>query len=334
MMTRREVVSLIILVLVIAYGAYQYVTREFSDTHSRYLLDTIVEISGSSNSKSVTQHILAMFDYVAEFEKKFDEYDPNSMIARINSSSEEVFPMDPDLYEMLVIADSLYQLTDGAFDITIKPVWDLWDFNAEQPTPPDSMLIKETLLKVGFDKIRYSKDQLIKPAGMQITLGAIAKGHIFDKVSKRMQELGLKRGFINSRSSICFFGDKMQPIVYITHPRKVDDTIASFRLNDMCVGTSGDYQQYYEVGEHRYHHIINAHTGYPMEDVFSVTVLHPSAAWADGLSTALFLMPPDKALEYVTTQSQANCVIYYLQEDSIVSLKSAGMKELDFTENI
>lgn len=333
-MTRREVLSLIILVLVIAYGAYKYITREFSDTHSRYLLDTIVEISGSSNSKSVTQHILAMFNYVAEFEKKFDEYDPNSMIAQMNSSSEEVFPMDPDLYEMLIIADSLYRLTDGAFDITIKPVWDLWNFNAEQPSVPDSTLIKETLQMVGFDKLHYTKDKLIKPSGMQITLGAIAKGYVFDKVSQRMQEHGLKRGFINSRSSICFFGEKMQPIVYITHPRKVDDTIASFRLHNMCVGTSGDYQQYFEVDDHRYHHIINAHTGYPVDDVFSVTVLHPSAAWADGLSTALFLMPPEIALEYAKDHDQANCVIYYRHDDSIVSLKSAGMKELDFTENI
>jgi thiamine biosynthesis lipoprotein len=71
-----------------------------------------------------------------------------------------------------------------------------------------------------------------------------------------------------------------------------------------------------------------------VESVFSVTVIHPSAAWADGLATALFLMPPEKALDYVTGSKDTNCVIYYRQDDSIVSLKSAGMKALDFSENL
>lgn len=114
----------------------------------------------------------------------------------------------------------------------------------------------------------------------------------------------------------------------------MDATIASFRLDNRSVGTSGDYQQYFEHEGTRYHHIIDAHTGYPVEDIFSVTVIHPSAAWADGLSTALFLMPPDAAMEYITSLKDTNCVIYYLQDDAIVSLKSSGMKDLEFSENL
>lgn len=333
-MTRKEIVSLIILVLVISYGAYQYITREYSDTHSRYILDTIVEISASSNSKGVTANILSIFEFIQDFERKFNEFDEHSYISSINSAQSEEFPMDADLYAMLCIADSLYHVTGGTFDITIKPVWDLWDFKAEEPLPPDPELLQQELQKVGFERLYFDQDKLIKPRDMQITLGAIAKGYIFAKASVLMQEKGLKRGFINSRSSISFFGEEMQPIVYITHPRKVDDTIASFKLLNQSVGTSGDYQQYFEHDGQRYHHILDAHTGYPVQDIFSVTVIHPDAAWADALSTALFLMPPEAALDYVTQHEDINCVIYYRQDDAIVSLKSTGMKALNFTENL
>ncbi len=242
--------------------------------------------------------------------------------------------MDEDLYEMLCIADSLYQITDGAFDITIKPVWDLWNFNSPDPLPPTPEAIEKQLENVGFSKLHYDQNTLYKPKGMQISLGAIAKGYIFDKAATRMQEMGIRHGFINSRSSISFFGEQVSPLVYITHPRNNDDTIASFRPHNNAVGTSGDYQQYFEYEGQRYHHIIDAKSGYPVPNVFSVTVIHPSAAWADGLATALFLMLPEQAMDYVTKRSDTNCVIYYLQDEGIVSLKSNGMKNLEFQENL
>ncbi|MCK9334497.1 MAG: FAD:protein FMN transferase, partial [Candidatus Cloacimonetes bacterium] len=159
-MTRKEILSLLILILVLSYGAYKYITREYNDTHSRYLLDTIVEISAGSNNKNVTTHIFSIFDYIEDFESKFNEFDAQSLISKINHSEEEEFAMDEDLYAMLVIADSLYQVTDGAFDITIKPVWDLWDFNSENPIPPDPKLLKSALDMVGFDKIYFDKEKL------------------------------------------------------------------------------------------------------------------------------------------------------------------------------
>lgn len=334
MMTRKEIASLIILIVVVSYGAYKFATREYSDTHSRYILDTIVEISAGSNSKSITNNILAIFDLIQGFEDKFNEYSEQSYISSINNSSATEFPMDEDLYAMLVIADSLYRITDGAFDVTIKPVWDLYAFNSPDQTPPDPKLIEQEMKRVGFDRIYFDREKLIKPQGMQLSLGAIAKGYIFDKAAAQMKAKELKHGFINSRSSISFFGEKMKPIVYITHPRKLDDTIASFRLHNLSVGTSGDYQQFYEVDGRRYHHILDARTGYPVENVFSVTVIHPSAAWADGLSTALFVMSPSAAMDYVTECENTNCVIYYRQDDSIVSMKSTGMKALEFNENL
>ncbi|MDD2230876.1 MAG: FAD:protein FMN transferase, partial [Candidatus Cloacimonetes bacterium] len=298
------------------------------------ILDTIVEISATSKSKNVSSEIEKTFNLIQDFESKFNEYNPESMLAMINSSEEELFEMDPDLYELLVIADSLWQMTDGSFDPTIKPVWDLWNFGAEEHSIPDSLLILAELEKVDFSRLKYDEKQLYKPQGMQITFGAIAKGYILDKALEYMKERHLLKGFINSRSSMTFFGYKISPLVYIQHPRKDDDSIASFKVNNLSIGTSGDYQQYFELDGERYHHILDAHTGLPVQNIFSVTVVSEKAAWADGLCTALFTMDPQEALEKVRAMPNTNTVIYYLQDDAIFSLKTEGMKSLHFNENL
>lgn len=333
-MSKNEIISLIIVLAVISYATYKFITREYTETRSKYILDTIVEISATSKSKNVGNEIEAVFTYIQALEKKLNEYDPHSLIAQINDSSDDVFPMDPDLYNLLVVSDSLYKMSDGSFDPSIKPVWDLWGFNSENPKVPDSLLIKDTLKKVDFSRIRYNDKNLHKPAGMQLTFGSISKGYILDKAMANMKKRGLYRGFINSRSSMCFFGYKIAPLVYIQHPRKADDSIASFRINELSVGTSGDYQQFFEQDGIRYHHILNAKTGMPVEDIFSLTVVAKNTAFADGLSTALFTMDPNTALQIVSDLMQTNCIIYHELEDTIVSLKSEGIRDLEFSEKI
>ncbi len=152
-MTRREIISLIILVCVIGYGAYQFVTREYTEIRSKHIMDTIVEISAHSKSKTVGSDIEDVFDFIRELQTKLDEYDPESLISQINSSSKDEFAMDPDIYELLKLSEQLWQMTDGAFDPTIKPVWDLWNFSSADPVLPDSLLIQKELEKVDFSSL-------------------------------------------------------------------------------------------------------------------------------------------------------------------------------------
>lgn len=333
-MNRKEIVSLLILVIVVGFGGYKYFTRAFTEVKSQYLLDTVVEISATSQSKNIGRQIDSVFAYIHTLQNKLDEYNPDSWVSKVNNSPDWYFPMDTDVYEMLVLADSLYKLSEGAFDPTIKPVWDLWGFNSESPTPPDSLELKQMLSKVDFSQIKFDKKRLIKPAGMQISFGAIAKGYILDKARVYMQKKGLKSGYINCRSSMTFFGKPLPEVVYIQHPRNTDDYIASFKIKNQSVGTSGDYQQFYEIDGIRYHHIISPFTGYPVENIHSVTVLCNNAAWADGLSTALFLMPPEKALEALKSIPESNAIIYFSRDGELVSLKTVGMKDKALSEKL
>ncbi len=339
-MSKKEIISLLLLLAVIAYGAWTWFNRSYRDTRmDPDLLDTVVTISAKSKSKNVSAQIDSVFAYMRGFEAKFDDYDPQSWVSRVNSAKGRPVRMDPDAYELLCLADSLYQLTDGAFDITIKPLYDLWGFSALgavndtlPPQPPDSLAIRETLKKIGFNRVRFNKNRIILPRGMQITFGALAKGYVLDKAREHMQADKFISGQIDCTSSMTFFGQSLAQIVGVKHPRanQQRQTIGSFKLLNGSLSTSGDYQLYFEYGNKRYHHILDPHTGWPVENVFSVTVINPSGAWADGLSTALFLLPPETALEKLKRYPQSNAVIFHQENGQIVSLKSMGMKDLDW----
>lgn len=341
-MTRKELISLLILVLVVSYGAWKYFTRTYMETRTNQdLLDTSVSIQATSKSKKVGAQIDSVFAYIKTLEKKLNDYDPNSWVSRLNSAGGASFPMDPDAYALLTIADSLYQMTDGAFDITIKPLYDLWGFSDSTlvisdslpRTPPDSLLIKETLKNIGFNRIRYNRKTIILPKGMQISFGALAKGYALEKAQEFMQRSGFINGQLDCVSSMTFFGQKLAQIVHIQHPRpETQNTIGNFKLKNGSLSTSGDYQQYFDYAGQRYHHIIDPNSGYPVQGTYSVTVITPSAAWADGLSTALFLLPPNLAIEKLKQIPQSNAVIYYQDAGQTVSLKTEGMKDLDWHE--
>ncbi len=340
-MRRKEIVSLIILCLVIGYGAWRYITRSFSaERINTNLLDTKVTIIGESKSKNVGAKIDSVFAYIKGFEAKFNDYDPGSWVSKLNSSGGKPFPMDPDAYELLCLADSLYRLTDGKFDITIKPLYDLWGFSSladtdslyAQRVPPDSLEIQKTLALIGFDRVRFNRERVILPAGMELSFGALAKGYALERAKEYMQRHGFISGILDCTSSMSFFGHKIARVVGIQHPRPTETqaTIGSFKLRNGAISTSGDYQLGFDYANRRYHHIIDPQTGYPVENVFSVTVIHPNAAWADGLSTALFLLQPNRAIEVLDKYPGSNAVIYYQDNSGIVELMSKGMKDLDW----
>jgi thiamine biosynthesis lipoprotein len=328
-MNRKEIISLIILIVVISFGLYRYLTRSYSSEKSLYLMDTIVKVSGTSKSKDINPKIDKVFEYIKRLENDLNEYKEGGWLWEVNNSDKYQYQMNPDAYQILLLADSLYKFSEGSFDITIKPVFDLWQFSSANPQVPDSLLIKQTLKSVGFDKIKFDNKYLYKPSGMQFTFGALAKGYILDKAREYMKSLDLEKGFIDCHSSMTFFGNSFLPeLVGIQHPRKMNDIIASLQVKDTSVGTSGDYQQFFEINGIRYHHILDAKTGYPVKNVYSVTVLNPSALLADGLSTTLFLMNPEQAIEKIKNMPQTDAIIYYQKNNTILSLKSQGIKNI------
>ena len=198
----------------------------------------------------------------------------------------------------LEICDS----TDGAFDITVAPVMDLWGFFGRNYRVPDANELQEGLKRVSYRNIEIENNSITLRNNAMLDLGGIAKGYASDKLTEVFKNNKIKSALISFGSAIQAIGNKpdgQKWRIGIADPKKSNDYIALLELKDKCIATSGSYEQVFEENGQRYHHIIDPKTGYPANNgLASVSVICDNAARADALSTALFVMGMDKAAEY------------------------------------
>ena len=232
-----------------------------------------------------------------EFEKIIriaNLYDPGSELAQLNRTAyQKEFYCSELLWQMILEAEYAFHFSGGAFDITVKPLMDLWGFYRKRGKAPNENEIKEALNKVGFHKIildKKKKSIRFTVPGMGIDLGGIAKGFALDLAAQKTAGL-IERGVLDLGGNLKFLGGKKSYLVGIKNPSAPD------RLSDKTfhappgssVSTSGDYERKVIYGGKVYGHIIDPVSGYPERGKYSATVCCRSAMRADWLSTAVFL---------------------------------------------
>jgi len=326
-MKRRDIVNIAILVIVIFIAIYRYKVQYNTETRSRFMMDTLVELSFTARQKNIPAIMDSTIALMHHYERKLSYYDKEGDLWRINHYDHEKVEIDAEFYELLTLAEIFYQKTDGRYDVSIGALTELWDGERAYPPPADS--IRMALDKVGFSDIVVRPNYFIRPVGMKINLGSIAKGYIIDKAVEYAKSKGIRSGYINAGGDIRLFGDQgREQLIGIQHPRDINDVIAVLSVSDRAIVTSGDYERYFDHEGRRYHHIIDALTGYPVENIFSVTILAPNTTLADVLSTAVFLLTPEEGLNLLRSYPETECIIYYLDDDEIVSLRSEGIRDL------
>ena len=220
-------------------------------------------------------------------------YNRNSEVVRLNNSAyEKDFICSDLLWQMILEAEKAYHFTGGAFDITVKPLMDVWGFYRKKGKIPDDREIKEALKKVGFNKLSLDKKRKalrFTVPGMALDLGGIAKGFALDLAAENISHSG--RGVLNLGGNLKFLGGRKNYHVGIkdpSSPGKLSNHTFEAAPGS-AVSTSGDYERYVKFNGKTYGHIIDPVTGYPVSGKFSATVVISSAACADWLSTAVFL---------------------------------------------
>lgn len=287
---------------------------------SRVMMGTIVEITCQDKYA-----ISAGFEEIKKIEKIADNFDPSSEISRLNQDGH--IKASHELIEMVRESLKYNSLSDGAFDITINPVVALWkerirdgQYEKVDVGLPSEEEIKDRLRLAGSDKISINEDEssiAFNEPGMSIDLGAIAKGYAVDKAMARLKERGINSAMVNAGGNIYCLGTKGKRKwrVGIQHPRKPQNLLFTLELENQAAATSGDYQQYFIVDGKRYSHIIDPKTGYPVNNkVISVTITAPTAAQADGLSTALFVLGKEKGEALAKNIAGVKAMI--IEEDS------------------
>ncbi len=234
----------------------------------------------------------------------------DSLLSRGNEDS-EVYALNaagggeasPETAELISRALELGASTDWAFDITVAPLMDLWGFYDQNYRVPSEAEIAAALPIVGGERVGVSGAR-VELGGGRIDLGGIAKGWASGQAAELLRERGITSALLNLGGNIQAIGSRGgKPWRVAVQNPDGGEYIGVLSLTDACAVTSGDYQRFFEDNGKIYHHIIDPKTGYPAESgLRSVTVVCADPALADGLSTALFVMGMDKALEFWRTE--------------------------------
>ncbi len=275
-------------------------------TETRLLLDTACTITLYDGDDALLN---ACFERITEDEARWSKTVENSDVAVLNRDGEAV--VSEDTAALISQAITYSDLSSGAFDITAASLTALWQRAEEQGALPTPDEIADAVASVGYDRLTVNGATVTVPNGTQIDLGAIAKGAIADRAAAFLRENGCQCALIDLGGNIVAVGSKNgTPFsVGIADPRDPNALLTTVEVTDLAVVTSGSYERGFTVGGKRYSHILDPHTGYPVEnDLASVTILCASATKADALTTACFVLGYEKAVALVENDPDIEAV--------------------------
>ncbi len=265
----------------------------------------------------------------SHYEKLFNKNDDSSDIAAINSSNGKTVTVDNDT--ALLIKNSLYycDISDGLFDITIKPVSDLWDFHDENPVIPNETEIDKARRLIGYKNVNVDtkNNTVTLSKGATIDPGGAAKGFIADLIAEHIKNFNITGAIINIGGDMRIVGEKSKEAPFtvgIRDPFDKNNVMLPLMLSDCAVATSGTYERCFTKDGRLYHHIIDPSTGYPADtDIESVTVITKDALSADCLGTVCILLKSDKAKDLIE-QTKDTEAIFILSDGSVLSTSGAN----------
>ncbi|MEA2119133.1 FAD:protein FMN transferase [Halovibrio sp. HP20-50] len=234
--------------------------------------------------------------------------DDSELIAFNEAPLDEWQPLSNELIEVLAISQSVAEASHGAFDITVGDLVNLWSFGpgARPEEVPADDILTEKLAQVGFDAVEVDsqKMQARRIRDVFVDLSGVAKGHGTDRVAAYLDQQGMEHYLVNIGGELIARGlrDEQAQIPWQVGIEVPEDGQQRAQhilpLANMSVATSGDYRNYFEVEGERFSHTIDPRTGRPVtHQVASVSVFHPSNAWADAWATALLVVGEEDAMQ-------------------------------------
>ncbi len=270
---------------------------------SRPAMGTVFELRFAAATHGAVSLAEACFDEIDQLEMAMTIYRDDSTLARVNATYHLApVPLPPDLYELLKLARSIRQATDGAYDIATGALSRAWGFVKGPRRVPSAEELENALQRTGLHHVTFDDEKrtvLADRAGVELNLGSIGKGYAIDRVVERIRSnlVPIPAMVHGGRSSLYALGHQPGTFfdpwkISLHNPLDPERPLVELKLTDQAVGTSGGTFQSFEADGRNYGHIIDPRTGIPPEGPLSVTVVAPTAAEADALSTALYLTGP------------------------------------------
>ncbi len=295
----------IFLICILIFACASHFTYAYK---TAFLLDTNVSVKAKGIfAKKAVEECILMADKI---EKKLSAYISSSEISMLNKSGS--FSVSDETKKIIQDAVFVSQKTEGGFDITIKPIVDLYDIknmSNKNDIPTDEDILS-ALKKVDYKNIEIDKNKISLKNGAQIDLGGIAKGYCADEAQKIMQKYNIKEAILDFGGNIYVLGNRSFKIGIQNPSKPRGEYFGIFEGKNISVVTSGAYERYKEIDGKIFHHIINPKTGYPAENgITSVSIVGKSSKKCDAFATAVYVLGIEKGLEIVNSESDIECII-------------------------
>lgn len=308
--------------------AVRFNRKLYKISKTRLAMGTFVSMTLLHPSRDQAEDAMGeAFFEIDRLSRSMSRFDETTAVTQLNR---EGFLKDvpPEVGEVVKRALEYYRISNGAFDISVKPVVDLFKerFSKGKKMPPTEGELREALRLVNASNIEFEGSSLrFKHPGMGITLDGIAKGYIVDRASHVLAKHRIKNHLINAGGDIRTMGhrrDKQPWTIAVQDPQKKKHYPDIIHMTDGAIATSGNYEIYFDK-EKMFHHIINPNTGLSPDESTSVSVLAETAMDADALSTSVFVMNPERGTRFINLLPKCESLVVAKGNRKI---KSSGWK--------
>jgi len=324
---RQRAHKLLPLALIVALVALFAINRAFFPPpmlpfqDRREMMDTWVTITVYNREKTRAERAIeAAFARMTKIEEIASIYDENAEAYMLNEQGRLDDP-SPELIEIIDAAKHYYEISKGAFDITVEPLLELWGYEEgaekqfwELEPAEQQERISQTLTVVGSDRVTLAPDpppSIVLAPRTKVTLGGLAKGYAVDQGLEALRNAGVVHALIDAGGDIGVLGGKPNNeawVIELRNPENSKDYLTRFLLRDGGLATSGNYERYFDeqasVG-----HIMDPKTGYSSHASSSASVIAPTCMQADALATAVFVLGPIEGIDLVNSLEGVEALI-------------------------
>jgi thiamine biosynthesis lipoprotein len=326
METKSRSISIILIMLLLIGMLFVSIVKKRPvelESSYRLVMGTFARVVVvAKDAKTAQKCIEAAFAEIDNVDNLMSDYKNDSEIGIVNTNAaEKPIQVGEATFEVLQRSVEFSKLTDGAFDITVGPLVDLFRAAKETNIAPSREQIDNAKSKVGYEKLVLDPNKRtakFTAEGMRLDLGGIAKGYGIDKAIEAMQKNGAIGAMVDIGGDVRCFGIPAKGrdhwLVGLQDPNLPADTpgldiVLKLKINDGAVATSGDYQQFVIIDGKEYSHIIDRRTGTSSEGLSSVTIITDNATDADALATAVSVMGAEKGLALIEKLPETEAIL-------------------------
>ena len=283
--------------------AVQFNRTLYKVSKSQLGMGTFINMIAFHPSKGEAEEAMGRaFDEINRLTSLMTRFQSTSYIGHLNTTG-SLKGAPSEVMEVLNSSLRYHTISQGAFDITVMPIVDLYQHSFQaNNAPPSPQALKETMDRVGSQYLKMTKDSVVfARSGVEVTLDGIAKGYIIDRAMDLLRQQNIQHALINAGGDIVVHGGKGEGkpwSIGIQDPWNRKRYVDVVTLNSGAIATSGNYEVFFDR-EKLFHHLILPNKGTPAPSIASVSIQAANAMEADALATTAYVMGPDKGYQFI-----------------------------------